>query len=583
MKTKYLPLQQYHIVEITSLEPEAIKRVAKYAHEDREKIKHNTLLNAIVKSLGCKGGFASYKNHFESSLMPFMEQHGLKKQADLISFRKKGFGIPITDGITLQKLSERLFFSGLELPEKMFTGYNFDFENTISDGNLILAGMPSNPFGLKWGFSEDIIRHNISLAQKNPNQLIATDKNINRRLIDVVVGGFNLYYSTSFHLLGDALIKPVHYESEVKLYNTKDYHAELLKDKERQKLMFSIFRQRIEESEDGWVDILPFNDNLVFLRGENGEYDFVFKNQRDKLFEHKAFDGAIKKIKDVPWFIEDYHFARWEYFEYQGWREKDDHEAENLFYSMGGTAGTYSGIERIRQTYYETNRSYSANRKLKSNQLCKDFVHTVIADKHLAVSNLISIEDFAEFAKARPDYMKTRKGDSLAPVNNETDKNLPITLTWYDALMYAGWFKEKTQLPVRLLRYPEYTAMRENFRESVAINGQEEGWKEDYNDVVFFDGKGIPFEGHPPYCGEFDNMVCKFNPSIKKTVLDNGLDFYLSNSFAEWLLEKTCIRTGNLTSFGCLEYVIRDAPPLYSTGKYKHTKIGFRLCYDLDS
>jgi hypothetical protein len=580
MKTKYLPLQQYHIVEITALEPDVIKSSAKNAHKDREKIPHTTLLNAIVRSLGCKGGFASYKNHVESRLKPFMEQHGLKTQADLVSFRKKGFGIPITNCITPQKLSERIFFSGWKMPEKVFTGYNFDFENTISGGNRILAGMSSNSLGLEWGFSEDIICHNISLAQKNPNQLIAIDENTNRRLIDVVVGGFNLYYSPSFHLLGDSLIKAARYESEVKLYNTKDYHDELLKEKERNKLMFSIFRQRIEESEEGWVDILPFNDNLVFLRGQNGEYDFLFKNQRDNLFEHKAFGGALK-IKDVPWFIEDYHFARWEYFEYQGWRERDEHEAENLFYNSGGTAGHYPSSQTLRQTYYETNRNYSANRKPKSNQFHKDFVHTVIADKHLAVSNLISIEDFDEFVNARPDYMKARKGDSLAPVNDETDTHLPVTLTWYDALMYAGWFKEKTQLPVRLLTYPEYTAMRENFRESVAINGQEAGWKEDYNDVVFFDGKGIPFEDHPPYCDP--ETFCRFNPSIKKTVLDNGLIFYLSNSFAEWLLEKTCIRTGNLTSFGCLEYVIRDAPPLDSTGKYKHTKIGFRLCYDLDS
>jgi hypothetical protein len=179
--------------------------------------------------------------------------------------------------------------------------------------------------------------------------------------------------------------------------------------------------------------------------------------------------------------------------------------------------------------------------------------------------------------------MKTRKGDRLSPVNNEVNRALPVTVTWYDALVYAGWFEEKTGLPVRLLSYPEYTAMRENFRESVTINGAKEKWQEDRNDVVFFDSKGIPFEDRPPYVSDFDNMVCRFNPSIKKTVLDNGLAFYLSNYFAEWLLEKACIRTGNLTSFFCDEYVIRATPPMDSTGKYKHTKIGFRLCYELDS
>jgi hypothetical protein len=145
MKTKYLALQQCHIVEITSLEPEAIKHVAKHAREDREEIKHNTLLNAIVKSLGFKGGFASYKNHFESSLIPFMEQHGLKNQTDLISLRDKTMWFKITP----QNLSERLFFSGLELPEKVFTGYNFNYGNTMFGGFRLLLELYHEPFGLE--------------------------------------------------------------------------------------------------------------------------------------------------------------------------------------------------------------------------------------------------------------------------------------------------------------------------------------------------------------------------------------------------------------------------------------------------
>lgn len=88
----------------------------------------------------------------------------------------------------------------------------------------------------------------------------------------------------------------------------------------------------------------------------------------------------------------------------------------------------------------------------------------------------------------------------------------------------------------------------------------------------------------PPYMSihEFDNTVCQFNHSIKKITLDNHLTFYTSNHFAEWLMEKTCIRSGNMKSFHNDKYVIRSTPPLDSTGKYKHLKTGFRLCYELD-
>lgn len=112
MKTvsKYLPLKKFHIVEINSLTPEAIKISAKRAKIDREDIPHTTLLNAIVHSLGFKGGFAEYEKHFQASLMPFMEQHGLKKSVDLITPRKAEQAYFVRT-ISSQKLSERIFFS----------------------------------------------------------------------------------------------------------------------------------------------------------------------------------------------------------------------------------------------------------------------------------------------------------------------------------------------------------------------------------------------------------------------------------------------------------------------------------------
>ena len=577
---KYLPLKQFHIVKINSLEPKAIKLSAKQLKRDREKIPHTTILNAIVNLLGMEGGFAEYKKEFTLKIKPFMEKHGLKKQADLCTPRNKGAATPIPD-ISPQNLSERIFFSELNIPKKVFTGYNFNYKDSISDGHFIVNGSPALPcsFGIMQNCSEEAIQNNIKLVKESPNKLIPVNDNDSRRLIDVVAGGFMFQYNHTFNLIGDSLVQPANTAPVVELYNENGYKVEeFVENIKCQKLMFSIFRQRIEESDMGWVDIIPFNKNLVFLRGLNGEYDFIFKNQRDLQYEHKMFNGSLK-IADIPRYIDDYHFSRWEYFEHCGWREKESHEAEILFYKQGGKVANYPGFDVVRKSYYAENKLYSKKNQPKSNRLETNFAHTVVNNSHLAISNLISIADFELFAKENRDYMNNRVGEKFLPNNAEKDITLPVTTTFYDALIYSKWLQEKTGLAVRLLRLSEYITLREVLKDAIKTN---EPLNQD--DLIYLNDKGIPYENHPPYMDSksFDNLICKFNSSIKKVVLDNGLSFYPSSHFAEWLMEKTCIRSGNLKSFDNDRYVQRSMPPLDGTGKYKHLKTGFRLCYDLD-
>ena len=135
--TTYLPLQKFHIVPITSLDPLSLKASAKFTKRDREKIPHSTLLNATVKALGVKGGFSGYQDVYDSQIKPFLKSHGMSKRKNLLKPRMKGHSNPLPD-ITHQKLSERLFYSGWELPKKIFTGYDFNYEDTISDGYYYL-------------------------------------------------------------------------------------------------------------------------------------------------------------------------------------------------------------------------------------------------------------------------------------------------------------------------------------------------------------------------------------------------------------------------------------------------------------
>ena len=638
----YLPLQKFHIIPIVNLDPASIKASAKKAKCDREKIKYNTLLNAASKALGIKGGFAEYQQTYDSKLVPFFKKHGLTKRVDLLKQRKKGFDTFFED-ITRQELSERLFFSGWSLPEQIFTGYNFNYKNTLDDGDdyfnrvlctnhqtrvvegdelkalLVDESSPSSftfnertgPHDLKNTsfynadslYVHKTIEHNINIANSNSSVVhdcaydisqlrhfldanqedyVSDDKAkqagldryerfASRTVLDLVVGSFMKDLPQSFNLLGDSLVKPVKQSHEIELYLGNTDEASLNRDKALAKTKFDLFRTRIEQGCEGWVDIIPFNNKLVFLKGENGQYDFVFKNQRDKAFEHQIFGKSLKR-SDIPSFISEYQFLRWHYFEYQGWRYLDGHNSENLFYEKGNRSSDYPGRSTILQSYHVAEGNFRP--KPKKSSLKLSGFHEVLAErKPLMVSNPVTIDELNCFKEKNSDYLEYRVGDNLEAVNDESDNALPATVTWFDVLAYINWFEKEAGVPVRLLNLSEYTVLREP--EKIPTEREPV-----FTDLKFIDPFGNVFPGHPPYRADFDELTCRFG-NTKKLQSNSGLSFMKSNSFAEWLLEETCIRSGNLKSFYNDDHIIRSGPPLDSTGKYKGLKIGFRLCYEL--
>ncbi|QUM79209.1 hypothetical protein HWV01_02145 [Moritella sp. 5] len=620
----YLPLQNFHIVEITDLEPSSIKASIKKAKKktcDREPIKHTTLLNAVTKMLGIKGGFPAYQRVYDSELVPFLNKHGMKKRVDLLKQRLKGFDTLLTD-ITHQDLSERLFYSGHPLPEKIFTGYNFDYKHTIDDGHNYFPRIFDNlsgqsPMGLKnnkgfgipieFELEKDIVEHNIKIARANPSLIpdckydkrplrsffditagnnYVADRNAiqagvdryncfsNRTLMDVVVGSFMVSLDFSFNLLGDSLMEPNQRSSQVEIYLENPDKVALNKVKELPTLKFNLFRERIEQSENGWVDVIPFNNNLIFLRGDDGQYDFVFKNQRDEIFEHQIFGKALKRA-DIPSCISDYQFLRWHYFEYQGWRQMDRHCAENLYYEKGHYQYNYPGQDVVLQDYYKDKGGF-VPKKLRTGKRLACFNEVLLGGKRLMVSQLITIDDLNRFAISRADYMEYRIGDNLDSVNNEDDSTLPVSVTWFDVLAYLNWFEANTEIPARLLTVNEYELIRAEEKISKTQ-------KNTASDLKFVDRDGKVFPEHPAYMaeGEFQALDLKFG-NIDKHINSFGLEFMQSNYFAEWLMEGTSIRSGNLKSFYNNDHIIRCCPPKSNTGKYKGIKTGFRICYELE-
>lgn len=584
----YLPFKKKHIIEINGLDPQAIKASAKKRiKKDREKIGHTTILNFVSKSLGFKGGIQGYQKQYQDDLLPFLHKHDLSKQSDLVTLRKAGFDCKMLR-LTRERISQRIFNSGYSLPKQIFTGYNFDYENTIDDlayNFRILfddLGKSISNLGYHHQFAknikaiDDIKDSEISIGSKK------------RSLQDLFIGGYLWELLPGFNLLSDLLIQPrVNENNIIQLYQSDENDKDFLTSKRQYDSVTSLFKNRIDNQELGWVSVIPYNENLVFLKGQNGEYDYLIKGQKDHKFVHKVFDNNLK-ISDVPYFIDSYNFEKWAYFEYAGWKELDTHESERHYYLTGGTQQEYPGESEILQSYLKSKLLYTQKgiRTISQMPEQKDFISINILNSNIYVSNPVSINEFFEFLKDRPDYVEYRSGENIANVNADKDLSLPVSCTWYDALAFCKWFEEKNGLPVRLPTIEEYKELRHLAGEIIPnlTKSRSEGYYQGFQyrkDLEYSDDDSA-YIGHPPYMHpeKFDALKLRFKPTLKFLRTDQGLVFVDSNDFSEWNLEESCIRSGNLKGFTGNDQIRRDAL-LECTGKYKHQKIGFRLCLDV--
>jgi hypothetical protein len=584
----YLPFRDCHIVEIDGISPGQLKLSAKKIKKDKERIGHNTILNFIARSFGFKEGISTYSKIYETEIFPFLRKNNLKKHVDLCSPRKLGMGY--FPKISKQKISERIFYSGLSLPKKIFTGYDFDYENTISDGywyfnnhifnegafsKLIQPGHSLESI-IEANTSLAAITHNLEIAKIHGDEILKGNFGYSdRSLADFVLGGYSQDIKNGFNLIGDDLVQPRDSSSVIQQYSN-DMESENFKESlEANRLVMEAFRQRIESQGQGWIDVIPFNEKLVFLRGPDGQFDFVFAGLKDYEFQHTFMAGQLK-IVEVPYFVSDYYFKRWQYFEYKGWQDKDEHESECHYYRNGGESRSYPGSDKILISYYKYLNCFD-ERVRQYNKCAVGFTKDNVLNNEICISQLISISDFEVFLIENEDYVSSRVGDDLLTVNCDLNKDLPAACTWFDALAYCSWYAKKYELPVRLLTSDEYVDIR---KELMGFTPEERI----HQDLIYTNpATSVEYKTHPPYMAEtdFQSLRLTYRENISKVVLENGLGFLNSNDFSEWLLDKTCIRSASLTSFYRHGDVVRSSPPLDSTGKYKHQKIGFRICYDI--
>lgn len=565
MPKKYFPTKEFCSCPLDQLDPKEIKNL--YSRElKKDDIQPNRYYNLTAKTFGFQD-WSEYLSAYENDLLPFLKSNGLIHYAP-----DNGKNILSSNDIsfTYRQVSDRLFLSNREIPQALFTGYKCQTDYLIHYiPDIIMKEVPDSFFPIQ------------EIPDEYLYQREAYFKFLSSTQFDLLIPLLASEFFSLKNLLGDLFIKNKSIDEDQFVATLYTENEGLIEQNEYiQKAR--AFKNILLKMNKGWIEIIPFNDNLIFLKAEDGTYDFVFKNMREHPFTSPY--GKHIKHRHIPALLnENYDFSRWNYFGFKEqkkklkhvemkllWKERDEHLSEISFYKEHGLK-EYPGSLHILKSYYSELGEYTYKRRMTT-KIMPDFNLIDLGESTLYVSQLITIKEFSKFYEA--DYLQDRSKtlENLESVNIE-NKGTPVSVIWYDAIAYCQWLaKENDYMPFRLLTKKEFDLITS----TVTGDGSRHNLAEEL--LFYYKNKKLP--SPPPYMGDFENVYMK-NAKPYQYIEQNSLKFPTSPIFREWandynydLAETFSVKTkGNPT--------IDTKYLASSTNKYKYRKIGFRVCYEV--
>jgi len=506
----------------------------------------------------------------------------MTRLADLIKWSD---GPGFVGALTAQRLAERFFNSGLPLPERLFTGVGSMLFSPSGYGRMDIDELADKPMYYEeqrlqfcaQRENEVLLRafHFRSNGPDAPEFLDLTGRML-------MLNAVSEYVGTMYNLLGDNLSDPVQRPPIFTCYNTRP------EDDALNQQVFEMFRREIEQSAEGWVDVLPMpgNDNIVFLKGADGAFDWVVRDQRDKPLTGNPFH-PIFKSDELPSALRSSKLAARLYFTKGEWRERLEHLAESRHYAEGGTTANWPGYDKLILRELVADAAYLPPRPLHGPQ-DNAFTRHRLNDRCLMISPLVTVDEFwrfyehSEWRRIRVDRL-ARAGlkieADLGAVNLHDSGNAPASVTWFDAVAYCRHVENETGLPVRLLDVEEWREISP----APARDIVKDGWGNLTWVIEGGDGRTGTHSRHryPEACPEGGWL--RFGKDLTWSSNREGLQFLSVVDFGEWLGDygsghaaAANAATGKALMTGPLE---RDRCAAHLTMRYKGLKVGFRLCY----
>lgn len=548
------------------------------------------LQDSLARALGAKS-YCDWREVEQQKIADFLSEHGMSVPTDLI---KWSYSPGLAGALTAQQVADRLFNSGLPLPKRIFTGVGSLLFAPSGYGRLDLNYVAGRTFWTdqdRYAFCEEhadeiLLRAEHMKGSNGPAYIDMTGRMLMLNAVSEFIG-------CMYNMMGSNLMEPAVGDPVMRSYNMSE------EDLEFELQLFRLFRKEIESSDDGWVEVLPVpgNANLIFLKGANGAFDWVIRDQRDKEFSSNPLYPFFNK-DEVPKAMDRSKLDGHLYFATGTWAERLEHDAETRHYAEGGTAANWPGYAKLIQRELIASQGYRTPRT-ETGVASNDFIPHRLGESCLMVSPLVTIADFFEFC-SRSNWVQVRQEKAHKTSSKEIDDlssinmdpvDLPVSVTWLDAVAYCRDYERRTGLPVRLLTVEEWQQVApppldfshvSSVRRLVVKNGEmpddpiyeQLGWG-----ILGGDGK---LGGNSSHRYRPDGFM-HFGPNLKWVDNDEGGSFLSVPGFGEWLSDyqhgaapAACAATGQSVVGGPIE---RELCPVRMTMSYKGVKIGFRLCY----
>lgn len=572
--TPYLPVAPGLSLAINRLEQAplkaAIKTLVAEARDRRDEVLTiSRVQHAAARALGFGDGWGTLKACLEGPLADFRSSNGLLRQVDVLAVP---FDCPFR--LTYRQLADRLFESGRPALRHVFTGWNTDWWALLR----LAAGID----GLK---VVEIGHRALGLDAEGVDPATIDTHIPPANYVIVGASGYLLYQEVIGYfrnLIGDQLCRIDDPNAAVDPVATIYFQSGNDHSTEKVRLVTSgrMLQQLLAVFDRGWLEVIPFNDHLAFLKAPNGDYSFVFKGMRDRPSPCEGNGVATRGDQ----------FEDWLYHDYKGWLDADLHVAETAFYHGGGTLATYPGELAVLQSYLETEERYSPDSRAAYPR--EEFRIAIVEGRELSLSSLVTIEQFEKFMRWDRDYASARShidGIESWEAANTGDPSLPAAVTWYDAVAYSRWYRRTQKLPVRLPTEAEILVLAGELVPKLLSSADlASAWKDVHQ---FSKPRGPETEELSSNSSqeEFRTIELLYRErNLPMARAESGLEFVRSVHFGEWLEPKGAAIN---TLFFCSQYDItligeirvaasRGLYAPHSTGKYRGEKIGFRLVFD---
>ncbi len=590
----YLELGGLHQEQLKSSVALLRKQKLKGTKTESEKrtLKSKGLQDSLARALGAKS-YDDWLENEQPKIIALLAEHGMTEPTDLI---KWVYPPGLVGVLKARQVSDRLFNSGHNRPQRIFTGVGSHLFAPSGYGRLDIDQIAGR------SMFEDTERYEFCRERSDEVLLRAGDMrgSLGPEFIDLtgralMLNSVSEYVGCIYNMLGDNLVMPVTTPPEFTLYQTTE------KEIAFQLKIFKLFREEIERLDAGWVDVVPVpgNENLVFLKGPNGAFDWVVRDQRDIDLTSNPLHPFFEK-NEVPTAMDSSQIAASNYFTPGNWQERLEHDAEKRHYADGGTAGNWPGYDKLIEREFLSRPSFKRPKR-KAGRANNRFVSHRVGDYRLMVSPLITIDQFASFL-AETDWGRTRLEKAhevgldlerdLMSVNAGDPGDLPVSVTWLDAVAYCRDYEKRNELPVRLLEPEEWVQIApsptvdrsrvvpvrtihcETGKQPVDPIYEQLDWA-----VVGGDGE---LGKNSRDCYMLGGTL-SFGQNLRWAHNSEALPFLSVAGFCEWLsgyqlgfapfaeAGRGIVATG-AGVFGSLE-------PAHSAMRDKGAKVGFRLCY----